>query len=86
MNINNNGNRVHVTLSVRNLRDLVRAVERGDTAALRRTCEDGTTLTVEVESDEDHYRNGRIPGSGIDANKQNVGIGACAPHSKRRVQ
>lgn len=83
MNINNGQGTAHVTLSERTLRDLLRAYERSPYAAsLRRTCEDGTTLYVTVESDEQHYAN-RQPGPGIDAN---VGIGPAAPHSIRKAK
>ena len=82
MNINllMGGSTANVTLSERNLRDLLRAFERNPhTASLRRQCEDGTLLYVTVEADERHY-NGREPGPGIG---NAVGIGPCAPHSRR---
>jgi hypothetical protein len=81
VNINLGQGTANVTLSERNLRDLLRAYERNPrTASLCRLCEDGTHLYVTVEGDDQHYVN-RHPGPGIDAN---VGIGPAAPHSKRK--
>lgn len=70
MNINLGQSTANVTLSERNLRDLLRAFERNPhTASIKRLCEDGTTVYVTVESDDEHYR-GRKPGPGIDADKR----------------
>jgi hypothetical protein len=81
VNINLGQGTANVTLSERNLRDLLRAYERNPhTASLHRLCEDGTFLYVTVQADDVHY-NGRVAGPGIDAN---VGIGPAAPHSKRK--
>lgn len=69
MNINLGQQTAHVTLSERNLRDLLREYERSPfTAGLRRLCEDGTTLYVAVEADSRHYGT-RTPGPGIDADR-----------------
>jgi hypothetical protein len=81
MNINNGQGVANVTISERNLRDLLRAYEAGQVASIRRVCEDGTALYLTVEPDDIHYRNGRVPGPGIAADR-NVGIGPSAPHSR----
>jgi hypothetical protein len=60
-------NRVYIVLSQRNIRHLLQAFERGYTQGLVRRCEDGTTLFVQVESDETHYQ-GRQPGPGCEVN------------------
>lgn len=59
-------NRVHVTLSRRNLSDLVGLLDDPDHArrCLARTDQNGVCLVVEVENDADHYE-GREPGPGV---------------------
>jgi hypothetical protein len=58
-------NRVHVTLSRRNLRDLVDLLDAPDLTrkCLARTDEQGVCLVVELENDADHYE-GREAGPG----------------------
>jgi hypothetical protein len=58
-------NRVHVTLSRRNLRDLVGLLDAPDLArrCLARRDQNGVCLVVEVENDADHYE-GREAGPG----------------------
>jgi hypothetical protein len=55
--------RVYVTLSKRNLEQLLAGIS--SQAGLVRTCEDGTTLHVLGEEDEAHYQ-GRQPGPGLE--------------------
>jgi hypothetical protein len=59
-------NRVHVTLSRRNLRDLDAILDAPDVAkrCLERKGENGVSLVVHVEDDADHYE-GRDPGPGL---------------------
>jgi hypothetical protein len=59
-------NRVHVTLSRRNLRDLDAILDAPDVAkrCLARTDENGVSLVVEVEDDAEHYES-RGPGPGL---------------------
>ena len=59
-------NRVHVTLSRRNLRDLDAILDAPDVAkrCLARRDEHGVCLVVEVENDADHYE-GRDSGPGL---------------------
>jgi len=81
VNINLGQGTANVTLSERNLRDLLRAYEvQPNNTVLRRRCEDGTLLYITVESDEKHYV-GREPGPGFGR----VGIGPVAPHSVRKA-
>ena len=55
---------VSVSLSERNLQDLIDQRENGrETPALSRMTEDGYLLTVRVEADDYHYA-GREPGPG----------------------
>ena len=58
-------NRVHVTLSRRNLRQLDAILDRGDTRhmGLARRDENGVSLVVHAEEDSEHYE-GREPGPG----------------------
>ena len=66
MNARTEPNFVHVTLSERNLNDLVAAFQRQPNAAtLRRMCENGMMLLVTIEADDKHYKDGRKPGPGI---------------------
>jgi hypothetical protein len=57
------GNRVHVTLSRRNLRQLAAVIDghEGHRMCLARRDENGVSLVVQVEDDADHYE-GRKPG------------------------
>lgn len=55
---------VTVTLSLRNVHDMLRAFERGNDSTLIRTTEAGITLRVSIESNEKHYAE-RRPGPGI---------------------
>ena len=61
------GNRVYVTLSRRNLRQLDAIVEDVDVRNryLTRRAENGVSLVVQVEDDANHY-DGRNPGPGLD--------------------
>ena len=58
-------NRVSVTLSRRNLRQLDAILDRGDIRrmGLARKDENGVSLVVHAEEDSDHYE-GRDPGPG----------------------
>jgi hypothetical protein len=82
------GNRVHVRLSRRNLRQLDAVL---DDPAIRnrwlaRRAENGVSLVVEVEDDADHYER-RDPGPGLRpgeaahqrraANHSIIGCGSC---------
>ena len=59
------GDRVVVTLSRRNLRQLDAILDKPDTRnrCLERRAENGVSLVVQVEDDADHYE-GRDPGPG----------------------
>lgn len=63
MNAKVEGAVVYVALSRRNLRDLL---ANEDGRGLVRTCENGVTVVVRVESDAAHYGE-RVPGPGISA-------------------
>ena len=58
-------NRVHVRLSLRNLRQLEAMLDRPDNrnTCLARRDENGVSLVVQVENDADHYEE-RGPGPG----------------------
>jgi hypothetical protein len=60
------GNRVHVSLSRRNLRqlDAMLDTDSGCIKCLTRKDESGVSLIVHVEEDGDHYA-GRDPGPGL---------------------
>jgi len=62
----NGGNsELFVTLSRRNVTQLLEALDRGYAeGTIHRRCEDGTILHVRVEEDADHYKN-REPGPGL---------------------
>ena len=57
------GNRVYVSLSRRNLRQLDTILDNPDRCLTRRA-ENGVSLVVHVEDDADHYE-GRDPGPGL---------------------
>jgi hypothetical protein len=59
-------NRVYVTLSRRNLRQLDAILNEADVRNrwLARRAENGVSLVVQVEDDGDHYE-GRNPGPGL---------------------
>ena len=59
------GDRVHVRLSRRNLRQLDAILDDPDirNRCLARRAENGVSLVVQVEDDADHYE-GRDPGQG----------------------
>ena len=71
MNVNQNQNKVTVTLSERNLKHLLKALEVFEADApglapfLVRVCENGTRLTVVAQPDDEHYER-REPGPGFD--------------------
>jgi len=60
------GNRVYVSLSRRNLRQLDAMLDSADGCikSLTRKSESGMSLVVHVEEDADHYA-GRDPGTGL---------------------
>jgi hypothetical protein len=60
------GDRVHVTLSRRNVRQLDAMLDNPDirNRCLARRDENGVSLVVHVEDDADHYE-GRAPGPGL---------------------
>ena len=60
------GNRVYVSLSRRNLRELDAILNNPDipNRCLARRDEHGVSLVVQVEDDADHYE-GRDPGPGL---------------------
>ena len=60
------GNRVHVRLSRRNLRQLDAILDNPDlrSRCLARRAENGVSLVVQVEDDADHYEE-RDPGPGL---------------------
>jgi hypothetical protein len=60
------GDRVHVRLSRRNLRQLDAILDNPDirNKCLARRAETGVSLVVQVEDDADHYE-GRDPGPGL---------------------
>ena len=60
------GDRVHVRLSRRNLRELDAILANPDirNSCLTRRAENGVSLVVQVEDDADHYE-GRDPGPGL---------------------
>lgn len=70
MNVSVNGNVVHVTLSERNLTQLLAQRQLpfenslGADPALHRLCEDGTFLIVSAQTDSEHYER-REPGPGF---------------------
>ena len=61
------GDRVHVRLSRRNLRQLDAILDDPDVGnrCLARKDKSGVSLVVQVEDDADHYE-GRNPGPGLD--------------------
>lgn len=60
------GDRVHLRLSRRNLRQLDAILDDPDirNRCLARRAENGVSLVVQVEDDADHYE-GRDPGQGV---------------------
>jgi hypothetical protein len=60
------GDRIHVRLSRRNLRQLDAILDDPDVGGrcLARRAENGVSLVVHVEDDADHYE-GRDPGEGL---------------------
>ena len=60
------GDRVHLRLSRRNLRQLNAILDDPDirNRCLARRAENGVSLVVQVEDDADHYE-GRDPGPGV---------------------
>ena len=60
------GDRVHLRLSRRNLRQLGAFLDDPDSGnrCLVRRAENGVSLVVQVEDDADHYE-GRDPGQGV---------------------
>lgn len=65
MNVERGEGIVSVTLSRRNLTQILEALDRGFTTGIRRRCEDGTALYVRAEEDAVHYGE-RQPGPGLD--------------------
>ena len=65
MNHTKSGDFVYITLSERNVKQLLQAHERGYAAGLVRRTEDGTRLYVRIESDTEHYKD-REAGPGLD--------------------
>lgn len=65
MDISRNNHMIAVTLSRRNLEQLIKALnEKGSDCGLVRVCENGDTVYVFAQEDKDHYK-GREPGPGI---------------------
>src|SRR5438067_3638764 len=56
MRVNLSEGRAEVVLSERNLKTMVRAYELGLNPDLIRKQEDGTVITIHIESDEEHYK------------------------------
>lgn len=66
MNANVDAMFAHVTLSKKNVTDLLAALEANHpTPSLQRMLPDGVFLKVTIETDEDHYKDGRQPGPGF---------------------
>lgn len=65
MNHTRSGNIVEIVLSERNVEHLMEAYKRGYAMGLRRLTEDGTSLHIRVESNEDHYKD-REAGPGLE--------------------
>ena len=59
-------NSVYITLSMRNVKQLMDAHASGFTMGLARRMGDGTRLYVRVEDDAEHYRD-RDAGPGLDS-------------------
>lgn len=64
MDIHTIGEHVYIVLSRRNITQLLSALDKGYAEGIVRRCEDGTSLHVRVEENEDHYT-GREAGPGL---------------------